>query len=512
MRNGIFKYTSLDTMDIKDDINSRLLIDEVLQNFPDSALSKMLINNVASIVDIANYNVESVAKEMMIGTMENHSSAVGKAQNFSHSIRRKVPSKANIQLTVNTPISVQTNDLLTIPKFSKLSVNGKDLLTTIPLTRKMNSSDGVLVFDGYYTIPTELGNFLLTSSEASAINGAIKHNIDVIEGEIKEFSFNALSVEARGTLKHQRYKIPDVDFSDLYGEHDISRDSQTQYIDKERAITQVSVAQKESILFSSDTLYQINRKSFTEGGGVYKDSYKGLYEGGELDKTKLPKICVIRSDASGGVELLFGDDTQVQTPSNLSGNTIGLRYLRTKGSKGNDFTTKGQVVSLDTKAFIYASDGSESSAIVNATFLSHLSMGQDVESLESIKASLPNYYSSKERLVTKADYVNYMKGLTSPFEVKNAVVFGEQEYSNYSQSNYEYFNPLRNIVVFSMIGSMYDTSKQVIEPRQLVFNSSSIGSVTDFNSTLNSQLLDGDDYDSWSAVAYYNLLSNRDLI
>lgn len=512
---NILKYTSLDTSEIKSDINARLLIDEVLQNFPDSALSKMLLNHIASVIDIANYNIEKVAQESFLHNAKNRSSLIGKAQNFSYSICRKVPSRATTSISFDVPVGISDGDIFHLPRFSKISVNGKDLITTVPLTRNLKSTDAnkTLLFDAYYVSNTQLGNLLLTADEVNSLSGQyIKNPIDLLEGELKEFKFDMLSAEARGTLKYQRYKIPDADFSDIYGSNDLYSDVTTNQVDKDRAITQVSVASSESLLFSSESLYQVNRKSFTENGGNYEKSFESLYTDGEIDKSKLPQVCVIRSDVSGGVELLFGDDTFVQTPSDTLGAIIGLRYLRTRGAKGNDYKTKGKTEKFTSESFIYAIDGTEYTPTVKANFLSHLTQGKDVETIESIKNNIPSYYSSKDRLVTRDDYINFLTAINSPFQVQTASVFGEQEYATMNKLGYKFYNPFRNVVVFSLMGELYDVDKRNHAPRQIYFNTQLSSTGVDFSSTLNRQLLDGDDYDVWSVVAYYNIISKRDLV
>lgn len=509
-------YTSLDNKAIKNDIEARMLIDGDLKNFPDSSLGKMLIGHIGGVIDIANHNLETLANEMTLPFAKNPSSVIGKTYGMGYSIRRPVPSKALFKMSIKAPLIVSDGDYIHIPKFTKFEINGIQFLTKESYTRRLKPADAgkTLEFVNYYKTTTELGNMLLTSSDVSSLNDpsviSSVLNFEVLQGEIQQFTMNALDSNQRGTLKYQRYLIPDAEFSNIYGDADIYSDSITGWQDKQRCLTQVSVAKHADLLFSEETLYHISRTSFVDSEQVYKGSYKAMYQ--STDSDKLPKVCVIRTTIDGGTEIIFGDDNLFSVPSDALGQIVGVRYLRTKGSRGNSDSVKGKKFTPKSEVFVYKKDGSVTPAFVEIELTTNAYGGQDIESLESIKMNLPSYYSTINRLVTKSDYQYFLNSIESPFKVKRSVVFGEQEYSNFDKKGYRYNNPLRNLVVFSVLGNLYNTESVDAKPLTPVLAYSSYKKEVDPNYQLNSQLLDNTDYDIWSNVGYYNILSRRDII
>ena len=514
MTQNNLSYTNLDIDAMDADLKGRMQIDGTLPNFPEGSLAKTQIHDTMAIVDIANHNMEMLAREFLLPSAKNMTSVVAKANAMGYSIRRKTPAQAFVNISLQIPVSVNDGDFIHIPRFTKFTVNGLPFITTEPMTRNLKSSDSntTITFGNFYRTTGNLGNQLLTDSEVQSLTlggtSVSMMPIQIIQGEVREASMSALDSRQRGTLKLQRYKIPDVDFSDIYGQHDLYVDNVTGFVDRALCLTQVSVTNKADKLFSPETLYTIDRYSFVTDGGIYQGSYKSIYE----NPQGKPQICVMRTDSSGGIEIVFGDPALFSTPSDQNGSIVGIRYLRTKGAEANNASMKGSVTKATSEILLYKKNGSSYNVATSITFTSNIINGQGLEDIESIRENLPSYYSTIERLVTRDDYVKFFKSLTVPFTPKQAVVFGEQEYADYNKLGYKYSNPLRNTVVFSLLGELYDTSSAVYGPRQLVMSASSFNTTTDPQKLLNNQLLDGLDWDIWSMVAYYHLLARKDIL
>lgn len=514
MSENNLSYTNLDSKSINADIKLRMQVDETLENFPEGSLAKSQLDATSAIVDIANHNMEMLSREFMLTSAKNLSSVVAKANAMGYSIRRKVPAYAMVELSIKVPVTVVDGDFIHVPRFTKFMVNGLQFITTEPMTRNVKATDSnsTITFQNFYRTSGNLGNQLLTTAEVQAITLGGKTvsvvPLKILQGEVRESTMSALDARQRGTLKLQRYKIPDVEFSDIFGQHDLYVDGVTGFVDKSLSLTQVSVTNKADKLFSPETLYTVDRNSFVTDGGIYNGSFRSIYENPESK----PQICVIRTDEFAGVELVFGDPAMFMTPSDQSKSIVGIRYLRTKGEQANNSSSKGLVAKANSEVLLYKKDGSSYAVELSVRLISNVIGGQDMETVESIRENLPSYYSTIDRLVTKDDYVKFFKGLSVPFRPRQAVVFGEQEYSDFNKLGYKYANPLRNTVVFSLVGELYDTNSPVNGTRQLVMNSQALATNTDPNKLMNTQILDGLDWDIWSMVAYYNILSKRDIL
>lgn len=516
-------YTNLDSKGIKSDIESKMIQDEVMQNFPDSSMGKMVINHVASVVDLANYNLERVAEEVF--DPKNRSSAIAKARGFNYSVRRNTPTVVGVSLMMDEGMIVKTNgavspgaanDFITFPRFTKVTINGNQFVTLEPFIRKVpqNSFKGTNIFNSLVRTISDSSWQLMTDAEISANKASIiaMKPIRLYQGEVKEFSFapivSATTGNAEGaSIRYQVYKLPDAEFSDLFGIGDIATDS-SGLIHTDKCVTQVSVSTS-SDKFSPDTLYLVDRNSFVSHQAIYNKSFESQEE------IVLPKVCVIRSAADGGVDLIFGDPSVVQVPT--AGQIISIRYLRTKGSKANSQNVKGRDFKSSDDIMMYSFNGNEVTNVSGAfkfRATTHAVGGLDIESVDEIKSNLSGYVSSGDRLVTRQDYSTFLKSMTYPVNVRSSIVFGEQEYNKLAGIKINTIDgvksKMRNVVAFSLIGSLYNINNSGIsKPRPLYMSNME---ASDYSMSLNSQLLDGEEYDKLSQTAYYYLFSKNDLL
>jgi hypothetical protein len=168
------------------------------------------------------------------------------------------------------------------------------------------------------------------------------------------------------------------------------------------------------------------------------------------------KICLIRTSTDKGVEIKFGDGKYVA--KGLSGaastsNNIFVQYLSTLGAAVNKVGVIGQSIDISDAVYNY-------NITVEYELISNITGGSDLESIDSIKNNAPGIFYSLDRLVTSNDYITYLKSLTSPINIQNAIAWGEQEeldnlriYTD--NTDISAIKKLFNCVLFSCIGSMY---------------------------------------------------------
>jgi len=417
---NFLKYSGLTYDEIVRQVTDKLNSDERFANFRESAIAQTLVEIFAGTVDIINYNLERRAEESFFDTARLRSSVMLLARSLGYVIQRPIPAEATIKLKIKGPLQdLSSNGTIQIPAHAVFSYNGIKFVLKNSLTINV---------DDLPPLPENSETDFITKD----YNG---DKIELIQGEIKEkFIDGATNSQVGSTF--QIYRIEDTEFSNRYGEDDY-----------DYPITKVWVGDVKN----DETEYGINRRSLIDWE-VIDAATIGVAE----------KVCVVRTAITEGVEILFGDGRFTQLGASTSGqapatsnDNVYVQYFATKGSEANQVGVKDKKIQFSGKVF--DSNGKDITSNITFYFESNITGGSDMEDIESIRVNAPNIYYTLDRLVSKRDYVNYLKSLTSPINVKNAIAWGEQE--ELKERGKTALMRMFNVVFFSVVGSLYDLTK-----------------------------------------------------
>jgi len=432
------KYTSLTSEDILKQVYDRFLktpddqTNHKFDNFRESSIAQTLIEIFSGVVDINNYYIQRRAEECYFDTAQLKSSVISLSRMLGYVMNRREPSRANIRMIIKGDIE---DNQIQIPYYSKFSYDGHPYILKNTMTYRMS--------DVMY-------NNMNYKSEITIDMDSFENPIEIIQGSIKEKVFNGTN-NSQINAPFQIYKIEDKTFSNVYGDKDFF------YND----ITQIYVGETKT----DETKFSIDRRSLLNWETIDTSNL-----------SKSHKVCVVRTSTDGFIEILFGDGDHVnvntsKTPDATGGfarkgaitrkDNIYVQYLSCEGKSTNKYGVIGDKVDFSGK--IYNSNGKDITNNISFELISNVYGGADDESMESIKYSSPKIYYSLDRLVTKSDYIAYMKSLNSPINVQNAIAWGEQEERDLA--NKFALAKMFNVVLFSMIGSLYDLDTQPHAPK-----------------------------------------------
>jgi len=412
------KYTNLTYDDIQRGINDSL-VGTQFDNFRESAIGQTLIEIFSGTTDILNYYIERRAEECFFDTAQLKSSVISLSRMLGYVMNRSEPARASLRLRIMGDID---DNVLQIPYYSTFSYGGNNYLLLNTFTYNLSTEQ-------YNEMKNKKSQYqLLLTSDSFGIP------IDIVQGDIREKVISGLT-NYQVNSPFQIYKIEDNTFSNLYGDKDY-------FYDK---ITKVYVGENKT----ADTQFTIDRRSLLNWENIATS-----------DLTTVHKVCNIRTSPDGFVELLFGDNDP--TNPNSGGfarkgalsrkDNIYVQYLSTNGASANISGVIGKKVSFSGK--IYNSKNADITNKIQFELDSNIFGGANDESIDSIKYSAPKIYYSMDRLVSKADYIGFLKSLTTPIDIRNAVVWGEQEERDKAKK----FALIRmfNSILFSVCGSLYN--------------------------------------------------------
>jgi len=432
--NNDLKYTSLTVDDILKQVYDRFLknpdksSNHKFDNFRESAIAQTLIEIFAGTVDITNYYIQRRAEECYFDTAQLKSSVISLSRMFGYVMNRKEPSRAKIRMIIEGNIE---DNQVQIPYYSKFSYDGNPYVLVNTMT---------------YRIPNETYKLMNDESVITIDKDSFDNTIDIVQGTIKEKVFLG-ATNSQINAPFQIYKIEDKDFSNVYGDKDFFYNDVTQVYVGENKITSDD---------NTNTRFKIDRRSLLNWETINTS-----------DLSKSQSVCVIRTSTDGFVEILFGDgNDNVNTLTNPTASggfarkgaltrkdNIYVQYLACEGKSTNKNGVIGDKVDFSGK--IFNSNGKDITSKISFELISNIYGGADDESMDSIKYSAPKIYYSLDRLVTKGDYIAYLKSLTSPIDIKNAVAWGEQEERDLA---FKFaLAKMFNVTLFSVTGSLYDT-------------------------------------------------------
>lgn len=426
MANNPLSYTGYTFDSIKSQVNSILAADSTFDNFRESAIAQTIIEIFAACVDLVNYNLERKFNECFFDTAKLKSSIILLAKSLGYVITRPVPAEAKMKIKLTgdmTGYGITSGDKLEIPIWSSFTYDSTSFLLKDTFTYTFTSAD-------VNSISADGADYSKTITVDDDSN-----DVYIVQGEQKTVIIEGINNSQLGET-FQIYKIEDSTFSNKYGSEDY-----------DTAITSVKIGSTSA----AATTYSIDRRSLINWESI---------QNSQLGNTN--NVCVIRTTPDENIELLFGDATYASLGASTSGSgastsydNIYIDYLSTEGKAANRTGLINETLNSDITVSV---DGTDITNSVEFLFASNLTGGADMESIENIKLNAPNIYYSLDRLITKTDYKTYLKSLTTPVNIKQALAWGEQE--EFVTNDYQPIKKLFNIVFFSCLGSLYnlDTS------------------------------------------------------
>ena len=423
MAQNFLKYSSLTYDEIIQQVNDKLQSDPRFDNFRESAIAQTLVEIFAGTADIVNYYIERRAEECFFDTARLRSSVILLARSLGYDVQRAIPASAKLKFRLygNMTTAVKNPDeKIQIPFQTVFTYEDQKYI--LKQTLEINAGDYA------DAIQTQGDDF-----DSGWINVDYRgEDIWISQGEIKEQIIIGDTNPQVGS-KFQLYRIDDTEFSNIYGTFDY--DTPT---------TKVFVGNVKS----DETQYTIDRRSL-----INWETLETLQNGEPV------KVCAIRTSQTEGTEILFGDARYAELGANVSAqgsqtsfDNIYIQYLATKGTAGNKVGLKDKKANFSGR--VYNTKGVEVTSNIEFQFLSNPTGGGDMETIDEIKANAPNIYYSLDRVVSKRDYVTYLKSLTAPINIKNAVAWGEQE--EIQAQGIEAIRALFNIVFFTCVASLYN--------------------------------------------------------
>ena len=425
MATNFLNYAKISYDEIVSQINDKLKADDRFANFRESSIAQMMVEIFSATVELMTHHIERRAEETFFDTAQLRSSVISLSRQLGYSIQRPIPAQASIQITVKGDIS------------SNLGDNGSAL--QIPLQSIFSYTDLNFFNDSTITIniTEDLINEMAQQGDSFSHTFTvdyISNKLNIVEGTITDFTIDGVSNVLVGQ-KFQQYKIEDTTFSNIYGADDFNN-----------KVTRVWVGT------NKDTEYAIDKRSLIN----WQLTSNVLTSGAQ-------NTCLVRTSNTEGIDILFGDGGFAQIGAKTQADNITIQYLSTKGSKGNRAGIIGEKLTFN--GTVLTPNGTDVTNNLTFNFLSNPVGGADMESINSIRMNAPAIYYTLDRLVTAKDYSNFLKTLSSPITIKNAIAWGEQEEINF-QKPIDAINKMFNIVLFTCLGSMYQTDVSPFFPKE----------------------------------------------
>jgi hypothetical protein len=427
MADNPLKYTGLTYSDIMTQINSLIASDPRFDNFKDSSVAKFLVEMFAGTTDITNYYLQRRAEECYFDSAQHKSSVISLARMFGYDMTRSIPATAKLKIIVKGDLTqdiTAANQQIQIPVYAKFNVGGNSFILQDTYAHTITA--------------TELANIVAQGDDfsLSLTIDSFNNSINIVQGEIKETVIDGSTNTQLGAT-FQRYLIEDKEFSNLYGTGDYFHNKVTRvYVGENKIDPDIGI---------DGTLFSIDRRSLINWENIAKSN--------TLDTTQGTRVCLMRTTPDENIEIVFGnggDNGFAHLGAINPSDNVYIQYLATKGSAANAVGVIGDSVSYAGK--VYTTNGTNIASKTKFELVTNIMGGADNEDIQSIKYSAPKIYYSLDRLVSKADYIAYLKTLTTPINVKNAVAWGEQEQRGRDFADLKSYNA----AFFSVLASLYN--------------------------------------------------------
>ena len=454
-----FNYANMTFSDIMSQIQARLANDPKFANFSESAIAQTILEIFAGVNDMTNYYIERRAEETFLDTARLQSSVVGLTKSIGYVPVRPIPAKANIKIILKgpLPLTLSAGDIIGFDSNQiNLSYNGFNFIFTKTYEYLVTSDDiaqGVGNKDFRKEIEysvKDLNTITINDSGNVNTNDPAVSKINSTQGTKIVYTIAGSDYTSKVAKIFQTYSINDTTFSNLYGQEDISYDYETDTYALDNGLTKVGIGDTSAIALSGTNLYEIARQSILTARTT-------------LDSVK-PNVCLIESNPDQTIKLSFSDGIIATLGLVDQSQSIFIQYLQTKGSSANKIGVKGDKLSTS-NTFITTNTMTDVTNNIEFRFNGNIIGGADFESIASMKQNAPGIYAALDRLTTKQDYLSYLRSLTSPIDVRNALAWGEQEEINIRGmiANKELFN----VILYCVLGSLYDFSKTEFGVRQI---------------------------------------------
>lgn len=499
MKNNL-NYTNLTYDQMIDQIRSQLASDPRYANIRESSVFTTLVEIFVNVVDLNNFYIQNQANESYLDTARLYSSVILLSRMLGYVPARPEPASStlSIELTGPIPPGISEGDVLYFKKRTAFTFDGIPFILKNTYKYTFTYDD---IVDGAsadwsktlnYALLSDSSNYDLIVSATSLEESQVL-DVEILQGEIKSQTILGSDSNLVG-MKFQRYSIPDATFSNLYGENDLGYNPETGEQNQAENLTRVAISdvdvfeqESQGTLPNYDDFYDIDRKTLLRVDSPLAEIYVSAVP-----------ICLLRSSLSKEAEVVFGDNIFTRKGLQSTSDNIYIQYLSTLGAEANRLGVVGQELQTGAGFFVNSVDFSGN---VTFRFSKNITGGADFEDIDSIKINAPATYPSFDRLVTKKDYISFLKTLTSPIAVKNAVAWGEQEEGDAYQTGIA-ITPIKklfNIALFSALGSLYNTDIDA-------YTAKMIGS-TDPNTDISDAVLD-DNYNPYENLpsSYFNIL------
>lgn len=455
-------YTRLTYQEILEDFQNRLKNDPRFSKLSSAAIFGMFTEMLAGTIDMTNFFMQRTAEEGFIDTAKLDSSIIKHGKTLGYNPKRSVPAQAEIVLTLKGPLPAGLGAGATVyfsQKDTNFSFNNKKYILSTDYSYTFDKDD---IEAGQSSTWSKQIVLSKKSSDMNYIELAgtkeyrtsATEPIMIYQGEFKTVNFDGSDNSRKLGKNYQYYDINDITFSDWYGKRDPFAYKNGIY-KKTKGYTKVGIGKTEAEAFKSENLFDI------EDYSIYINDK--VLEATNPDEPL--NVCQIVSNQDKTMRLQFGDGFIVKCGLKTSDEKIYVQYLSTEGAVANAVGTTGSVLNTSSR-FFATQQGAVVDVTSNIQFVlnSNIYGGADFEEQQSIKNNAPKYYASGDRLVTKPDFISWLNRLTTPINVKNAVVMGQGEVEdhdyiigegNAQEKPYQYLPLLQNIILYYISTSPY---------------------------------------------------------
>ena len=459
MAKQFLNYTDLTFNEIVSQVNDRLREDpeKRFDSFLESSVAQTMIEIFAASTDMTNYYIERRAEEQFLDTARLKSSVIQLSKILGYVVQRAVPAESSAKIILKGPFptGVAVGHTVTFKAFETAFAFGDKPFVLKKDYKYTFTADDIAQgvsknFRKEISVSVPNGTEMVLN-EAGLVPTSLTVPIEIIQGEIKTKTFAGSSNTQVGNI-FQKYNIDDATFSNIFGSEDLNYDSTTgspsQLVD---GLTKVAITTTatslESALSVEENLYEIDRRSILTSETVINQT---------AVITNVPNVCSIRTTDNQGVEILFGDNKIAGKGVESSNQNLYIQYFSTKGLEANETGILNK--KLPTPNSFETSNGDSVTQNIEWQFNSNIIAGADLESIDSIKLNAPGLFYSLDRLITSKDYVTFLKSLTSPVNIKNALAWGEQEEIE-KDPTLTAIPRLFNVIFYSCIGALYNIGK-----------------------------------------------------
>ena len=458
-------YTNITFESLLEDFKNRLASDPRFANISSASIYQMFMEMICASMDMTNYYMQRTAEESYIDTAKLDSSVIKLGKNLGYNPRRRVPAKCNLYIQIKGPLpkALQAGDQVVFNQEAvDLVFQGRHFIldSSYSYTFSKEDLEGIESTSWKkvlrYACPAENVTYLPLQG-MNLYNSSNLVPISCFQGEkvVKEI-LGASNVSKLGKIA-QFYDIDDIKFSNWYGKRDPYAFNRGNYTPK-TSWTKVGIGENEEEALQPKNLFEIEETS--------------IYLNEKLQKLEtIPpqplKICQIDTNYDKTVRVRFGNDNYMVCPGLTKKNqNLYIQYLQTDGKEANQTGTAGAQMT-NNNSFYLQHRGEIIDITNNITFIiaSDIYQGEEFESKESIKINAPGYFSSRNKLVTKGDFISYFRGLSTPINVQTALVYGQQEIEDNDNKLYKY---VQNYVYYSLIGHMYAKQGGNYYPRNVL--------------------------------------------